>query len=972
MAKAYRSIFSVLGIFLLLGFSSHAQERKGGISGHVTDVNHDALVGARVEVQPNGYVVTTDTEGAFTISDLAAGKYTLSVSYVGFKPFSKDVTVASGSMTNADAALEIETVNERIIVPGERERGEIEAINREMNADNIVQVLPAEVITSLPNTNIADAVGRLPSVSLERDEGEGKYVQVRGTEPRLTNLTLDGVHVPSPESVRQVKLDAIPADLVDSVEINKTLSPSQEGDAIGGSVNLVTKRAGERPFMSLQAMGGYTPVGLGGRLNEVDGTIGRRFGHEKRLGLLFGGSYDYNQRGTDDIEPSQGVNPIFGNPADRSVQTGTFSGPSGMDIREYAFYRHRYGFVGSADYKLGQGSLAYLRGLFSNFLDYGDDWIVTPAVGTFTSPTTTLGDGTLDYSQVVRRPQQRIFNVIAGANHSLGKTLITYEAALGQGRSIGGFHSSHLSGPSNVQFALDNSQPFLPKFNQAGGDNIFDPANYNLGGGNFNFFKAVSLDTQNHILERDLTGSISVTRQYTVGSHFGAWEMGFKVRNAHKTSNFREPIFDVHPRFTSLAPLTSLVGSTTNPNPGYYFGNYKLLPLTNFEKILSYFNANRSQFIETTDFEHLISDPNDYTTTERVVAGYVQNTITVGRFKVLGGLRIEGTQASFIGTKVTFLATRDPNTGDAQFASDVSVPGAQTYTSLLPSVQVQYNINGSTNIRAAYGRGIARPNFSDLPPFQLVEPGRNRVSVGNPALRPTHANDFDLLFEHYLKSIGIIEAGWFYKDLSDPIFQIQTIPSTGPFAGFQQRQPVNGRKAHITGIEFAWQQHFTFLPGLLSGAGVSANYSYTTSQAKFPIDPNTGNPTRADSPALLRQAPNNWNFDTTYDKGPISARLGLTHNDRNIFLYNFQDGADGGIKGPNGDQYYYPHTQVDAQVSYRLPHGHGVHAIVSMLNLNNEVFGFYLGSEQFPIQREYYSRTISVGLRWTSGGGDVK
>jgi len=194
------------------------------------------------------------------------------------------VNVASGSVTNADAALEIETVNEQIIVPGERERGEIEAINREMNADNIVQVLPAEVITSLPNTNIADAVGRLPSVSLERDEGEGKYVQVRGTEPRLTNLTLDGVHVPSPESVRQVKLDAIPADLVDSVDINKTLSPSQEGDPIGGSVNLVTKRAGERPFMSFQTMGGYTPIGLGGRLNEVDSTVGKAFRQGEALG----------------------------------------------------------------------------------------------------------------------------------------------------------------------------------------------------------------------------------------------------------------------------------------------------------------------------------------------------------------------------------------------------------------------------------------------------------------------------------------------------------------------------------------------------------------------------------------------------------------------------------------------------------------------------------------------------------------
>ncbi len=771
-----------------------------------------------------------------------------------------------------------------------------------------------------------------------------------------------------------MKLDAIPADLVDSVEINKTLSPSQEGDAIGGSVNLVTKRAGERPFMSLQTMGGYTPVGLGGRLNEFDGTIGRRFGREKRLGLLIGGSYDYNERGTDDIEPSPGVNPIFaGGPG--TPQTGTFSGPSSMDVREYTFYRHRYGFVGSADYKLGQGSLVYLRGLFSHFLDYGEDWIYTPAVGTFTSPTTTANDGTLDYSQVIRRPQQRIFNVIAGANHSLGKTLITYEGALGQGRSIGGFHSAHFSGPSNVQFVLDNSHPFVPKFNQVGGDNIFDPANYSLGGGNFNFFKTISMDTQNHIFERDLTGSISVTRQYALGSHFGAWEVGFKVRDAHKTSNFHEPIFDTFPRFTSLAPLTSVVGSTANPNPGYYFGNYRLLPLSNFDKILSYFNANRSQFIETTDFEHLISDPNDYTTSERVVAGYLQNTITVGHFKVVGGLRIEGTQASFLGTIAKFgcgpsdpptCVPKNPDTGDFVFRGDTSVPGAQTYPNFLPSVQVQYNINGSTNIRAAYGRGIARPNFSDLPPFQLVEQGRNRVTIGNPALRPTHANDYDLLFEHYLKSVGIIEAGWFYKDLSNPIFQIQTTPTTGPFTGFQQRQPINGRKAHITGVEFAWQQHFTSLPGLLKGFGVSANYSYTTSQAKFPIDPNTGNPTRMDSPALLRQAPNNWNFDTTYDKGPISARLGLTHNDRNIFFYNFQDGADGGINGPNGDVYYYPHTQVDAQVSYRIPRGHGVHFIVSMLNLNNEVFGFYQGSEQFPIQREYYSRTISGGLRWTS------
>src|SRR5258708_24724336 len=185
MVKACRFIFCLLTIFLLLGLSSYGQERKGTISGHVTDVNHDALVGARVEVQPHGYAVTTDSQGAFTISDLAPGKYTLTVSYVGFKPFSKDVTVASGGPAMVDAELQVETVNEQVIVRGERERGEIEALNREITADNIVQGLPAEVITSLPNTNIADAVARLPSVSLQRDEAEGKYVQIRGTARRL-------------------------------------------------------------------------------------------------------------------------------------------------------------------------------------------------------------------------------------------------------------------------------------------------------------------------------------------------------------------------------------------------------------------------------------------------------------------------------------------------------------------------------------------------------------------------------------------------------------------------------------------------------------------------------------------------------------------------------------------------------------------------------------------------------------------
>src|SRR5262249_37915601 len=156
--------------------------------------------------------------GEFLIKDLDPGSYTITVSYVGFVAETKPVQVMAGQVANVEVKLGLESQNQQVLVTAERASAEAEAVNRERTADNIVQVLPADVIRSLPNANMADALGRLPSVSLERDEGEGKYVQVRGTEPRLTNTTVDGINIPSPESgVRQIKFDSIPADIVESV-----------------------------------------------------------------------------------------------------------------------------------------------------------------------------------------------------------------------------------------------------------------------------------------------------------------------------------------------------------------------------------------------------------------------------------------------------------------------------------------------------------------------------------------------------------------------------------------------------------------------------------------------------------------------------------------------------------------------------------------------------------------------------------
>src|SRR4029077_4105104 len=181
--------------------------------------------------------------------------------YLGFTPFASTVNVTAGRTATLDAILEVAIKSEQVLVTAVRPRGEAEQINRQRTAENIVQVLSAEVIRSLPNANVADALGRLPSVTLERDEGEGKYVQIRGTEPRLSNMTIDGVNVPSPETgVRQIKLDTIASDLVETIEINKTLQANMDGDGIGGSVNIRTKTATDQPIVMASVLGGYTPI----------------------------------------------------------------------------------------------------------------------------------------------------------------------------------------------------------------------------------------------------------------------------------------------------------------------------------------------------------------------------------------------------------------------------------------------------------------------------------------------------------------------------------------------------------------------------------------------------------------------------------------------------------------------------------------------------------------------------------------
>jgi TonB-dependent receptor len=338
------------------------------------------------------------------------------------------------------------------------------------------------------------------------------------------------------------------------------------------------------------------------------------------------------------------------------------------------------------------------------------------------------------------------------------------------------------------------------------------------------------------------------------------------------------------------------------------------------------------------------------------------NTMQIGsRFHLQTGLRLEATQTTDTG----YLVVNDIN---GNYVSTTPEHGSGSYVNPLPSVQLRYSIDSNSDIRAVYGRGISRPDPYQLVPYITEDQSTApyTIGIGNTALVAEHANDYDVLYERYLPAVGMIEAGYFYKALTQPIYAQQSIiPATGSplsqaYAGDLVLQEVNGDHAHVQGVEFAYRQHLNYLPGVFAGARIDANIAYTASK-------NYNLTGRTDTPELVGQAPLSWNVGPSYATKRALVTLGVSHNGANIYAYQYQSRGPGavpfGAAGPNGDNYFYAHTQVDAKASYYL--GKGFTALAIGENMNNAVFGFYNGSPQYMVQREYYKPTYSGGLRWT-------
>jgi len=968
-----------LTVFTLPAF---AQSGKGAISGTIEDNTGSVLKGARIELLQLGIVASANNQGEFALRDIAAGEYTLVITYIGFKTHNEEINVVAGKTLDLALKLEVASKSEEIAVTAERAHGEADAINQTRAADNLLDVLPAEVITSLPNANVADALGRLPGVVLERIEGEGVYVDIRGTEPRLSNTTIDGITIPSPEpGVRQIRLDVIPSDLVEAVEINKTLSANQDADGIGGSVNLRTKNASDQPLFSIYGNGGYTPILDGRAASQFGGVFGKRFGTNKKLGILFGGTWDYNGRGIDNIQP--GLDPL-------STMAQPFYDSN--TIREYRYYRTRYGFSGSTDYRFNDNNSIYAHGLFSDLKDWGDKWYygpqstgitcpggaVTCAPSQYIYPSLTANSPSPKFYTSSKRPNASVGSISMGGRHVQKNSWLTWEIAAARSYEVdsAGNPKADFSwlGPKEKCNYNPSTQTnlYAPSFG------ICDQAGSPLL--NSSLWVLKDLTTSKGLTsDLNLSAAASYARNYYAGGHFGTFEAGFKIRNGHKTQDATETVYDGFSKTDPALLMSALQGTFDNHNynpGGKYFGG-QFGPVSDFYTAQNYVVGNLAANLDPVKTA-ADTYPNIFHTVERITAGYVMNTIDIGKLHVQTGVRFDQTQMDTFGYNVTLIPAGAPNSPcPLGCGTETPVINNPSYLDVLPSIQLRYSLAHDSVLRAVYARGVARPDPYQLVPYATEDTTASptALSIGNPSLKPEHANNYDLLFEQYLHPLGMFQAGFFFKQLNAPQVELTNLPASDVPASLQPviqqyngsgdkiTMYANGQNAYLYGFEVSYQQHWSHLPGVLKGLGVSANYTYTNSQEK-------GLPGRPDSPTLQRQTPNSWNLSPTYDTRRMSLRVGYNYTGASIYSYYWVPGATTdpaalGPKGPAGDIYTMPHQQLDAQGSFRL--GRGLTLMAYGLNLQNSVFGFYQGSKQFVNQREYYRPTYGGGLRYTFG-----
>jgi TonB-dependent receptor len=932
---------AAIGASALLALPLPAQS-TGTISGVVTDPQGAFIQGAEIRLEGSDLTATTDRSGRYRLDSVPAGPQRVTASYLGLPDITVPVTAAAGRDTTADLAIKAgETVVMKAFVVESIAEGQARAVNRQRASDIFQNIIASDALGRLPDASVGEALARLPGISIQVDRGEPDKIAVRGLSPKYNSVALNGERVPAVSDStevydnRSVSLNTVPTDMISSIEVTKASTPDIEADSLGGAVNLVTKSSLDfrRRVLSGKVEAGYNHL-TEKEQYSANFTYGDRFLGGK-VGLLLTGAFQFNNRGI------EGLNVVYLAPTTVGgvVYDSIFSE---FDIRFRHLDRVRKGVSGQLDFKTGSDSRHWVRAFYNVFEDREQRRRLITRLGNGGTilPGTNNTTGLFDGGRVLRRDRNGkkrtdLANFAAGGVWEKDRYKLDYSAsyswtAFKVRRTEAQFEyriTDYLANNAIPDFSYDRTDFNFPTLSDPLGHIVNYPRQEIGNRGAYNV-----RDDDN--TEEDLTAAANLNIPATFAGHPGSWKFGFKHRT--KDKDMRPQNFS----YTRTGPVELYLSNFLDPKIVIPIleGRYRIGPSTEMVAVRDHFYANPTLF--TVNQATAITDnlPGTYVATENITAGYAMATVTVGKLRLVGGVRYEHTSSEYTGNVLSFSPT-------AAFLGATKVTTSSNYGHVFPSVVGTYRFTDRKLLRVGVTRSIARPDYGDLNPRRNINDDVDRISEGNPDLKPLLSTNFDVSFEWYLKSAGSVTLGAFYKDIKNFSYTANSLINGGTYNGWRLVRPENGPSGKLRGLELGWTQSLKFLPKPFDGLGVQANYTW--------VDGEAGIPGRGTLDRLPDQADKVSNFQLYYEKFPFSARVAYNFNGRYIRTL--------GVDALNDEWFDHINT-IDASLSYTLRKGWNLY--VEGKNLTDAVTRrIYMGRPDRPAEHEYPGWSAVAGLK---------
>lgn len=938
-------------LYLFLLFPVFLLAQSGNIQGTISDENGIYLPGANVMITSLSKGAISDFDGKFTLVDIPEGTYTLQVSYLGYADLEQEVSVAAN--TTAEVSLFIapkSTQLDGVEVTAYGLGGQSKALNTQKNNLNITNVVSTDQIGKFPDANIGDAVKRIPGITMQVDQGEARNIIVRGLSPQLNSVTLNGSRVPSAEGDnRNVQMDLIPSDMIQTIEVNKAVTPDMDADALGGSVNLVT-RTSPQGFRVSTTLGSGINLITDKPILNGSFLLGDRSDNGK-FGWMLSASFNDNDFGSDNIEAEwtnefeyyTGVDDTEGDPILEEVDVDPYTNV--FEQREYLVQRVRRSFSANMDYKFDANNSIFLKTMYNwrddrenrfrlehEILDAEDielgDFTITNGVPTrFPAAIARQSKGGIDNNRNKNRrlEDQRMQNYSLGGNHLWGNLKVDWMTSFAKA-SEERLNERYAQYESEYIVNNDVFNSRYPRFSAA------DPGDET----SFDNFEFDEITEENQYTEEE---DVNVFINFQIPADFFGKGDGFvkfggrgRFKSKIRDNNFFE--FDLEDEFSTL----STVPLKDYSDPDYYAGSQYLIGSFASEEWLGQLNLVNGESVP----DEFLRD--NFDVTENVFAGYAMtNQKLSDKLSLLLGIRLEATSITAIGNQI-----EDEENVIGEITRESS------YTNVLPGVHFKYDVSNQTVLRFAWTNTLARPNYADLVPSLDIVLGDEEIFAGNPDLEATTSMNFDLMAEHYFQSVGLISGGLFYKDIENFIYTFQeeaTDDSLGAgTTGFEIFQPLNGDGASVFGVELAFQRQLDFLPGFARNFSVYLNYTYLSSSADGIRNEDGDERTDLDLP---NTAPNMFNGSLAYADKKFSARLSA----------NFSDSYIDEIGGNEfEDRYYDTQLFIDFNASFQVNKNLSIYTTVN--NLNNQPLRYFQGVKERTMQAEFYGQRLTFGLKY--------